>query len=124
MSRLNLTVRSLTIRSNKVRAHDVTAACRLAMPEVRVQLPLGACGGVRAGTGRRLLTAPTQVRFLSPQLESVATEFFAAKTQPRTRRSGLTTDYTDDTDQTKSKTFLLICSDFICVIRAICEIRG
>ena len=40
------------------------------MPEVRVQLPLGACGGVRVGTGRRLLTAPTQVRFLSPQLES------------------------------------------------------
>ena len=43
------------------------------MPEVRVQLPLGACGGVRVGTGRRLLTAPTQVRFLSPQFESIAT---------------------------------------------------
>ena len=27
------------------------------------------CGGVRAGTGRRLLTALTRVRFLSPQLE-------------------------------------------------------
>jgi hypothetical protein len=26
------------------------------------------CGGTRAGTGRRLLTAPTQVRFLPPQL--------------------------------------------------------
>ena len=26
------------------------------------------CGGSRAGTGRRLLTAPTQVRFLPPQL--------------------------------------------------------
>jgi hypothetical protein len=26
------------------------------------------CGGVRAGTGRRLLTVPTQVRFLPPQL--------------------------------------------------------
>ena len=25
------------------------------------------CGGSRAGTGRRLLTAPTQVRFLPPQ---------------------------------------------------------
>lgn len=79
------------------RAHDVAAACRLAMAEVRVQLPLGAlskqdvgkpgiprasgarergfksrrpdfhCGGIRAGTGRRLLTAPTQVRFLPPQ---------------------------------------------------------
>ena len=31
---------------------------------------------------------------------------------------------TDDTDQTKTKTFLLISSDFICVICAICEIRG
>ena len=47
------------------------------MPEVRVQLPLGACGGVRAGTGRRLLTVPTQVRFLSPQLEPIATRSFA-----------------------------------------------
>ena len=27
------------------------------------------CGGVRAGTGRRLLTVTTQVRFLSPQLD-------------------------------------------------------
>lgn len=27
------------------------------------------CGGARAGTGRRLLTVATQVRFLSPQLE-------------------------------------------------------
>src|SRR5438445_12918371 len=26
------------------------------------------CGGFRAGTGRRLLIAPTQVRFLPPQL--------------------------------------------------------
>ena len=26
------------------------------------------CGGVRAGTGRRLLIVTTQVRFLSPQL--------------------------------------------------------
>ena len=79
------------------RAHDVAAACRLAMAKVRVQLPLGAfdmqdvgkpgiprasgardrrfksgrpdfrCGGTRAGTGRRLLIAPTQVRFLPPQ---------------------------------------------------------
>ena len=29
------------------------------------------CGGARAGTSRRLLTAQTQVRFLSPQLEEV-----------------------------------------------------
>ena len=79
-------------------AHDVTAACCLARAEERVQFPLGAhlfgvwerwkvhvlrehedagstpatptdhCGGSRAGTGRRLLTAPTQVRFLPPQL--------------------------------------------------------
>ena len=83
--------------AHHVCAHDVAAACRLAMAEVRVQLPLGAldeqdvgkpgiprasgardrwfksgrpdfdCGGTRAGTGRRLLTAPTQVRFLPPQ---------------------------------------------------------
>ena len=32
---------SLTIR-HTLRAHDVAAACRLAMAEVRVQLPLGA----------------------------------------------------------------------------------
>jgi hypothetical protein len=30
--------------------------------------PTDHCGGTRAGTGRRLLTAPTQVRFLPPQL--------------------------------------------------------
>ena len=89
---------SLTIR-HTLRAHDVAAACRLAMAEVRVQLPLGAldeqdvgkpgiprvsgtrdrrfksgrpdfdCGGTRVGTGRRLLTARTQVRFLPPQLD-------------------------------------------------------
>src|SRR5438445_10554740 len=29
------------------------------------------CGGFRAGTGRRLLTAPTQVRFLPPQLRAL-----------------------------------------------------
>ncbi len=29
------------------------------------------CGGVRVGTGRRLLTALSQVRFLSPQLDGV-----------------------------------------------------
>ena len=29
------------------------------------------CGGARAGTGRRLLSAPTQVRFLSPQLSGL-----------------------------------------------------
>ena len=81
------------------------AACRLAMAEVRVRLPLGAldeqdvgkpgippgtvrsmvagaqdrrfksgrpdfdCGGTRVGTGRRLLIALTQVRFLPPQLD-------------------------------------------------------
>ena len=76
------------------RAHDVAVACCLAMAEVRVRLPLGAlrrwgdkepgkqqllvspapslsfsdCGGARAGTGRRLLTVLTQVRFLPPQL--------------------------------------------------------
>ena len=74
------------------------AACRLAMAKVRVQLPLGAldeqdvgkpgiprvsgardrrfksgrpdldCGGTCVGTGRRLLTAPTLVRFQPPQL--------------------------------------------------------
>ena len=36
--------RSLTIRSLQRCAHDVAAACCLAMAEVRVQLPLGACG--------------------------------------------------------------------------------
>lgn len=90
-------LRSLTIRPMIRRAHDVAAAYRLAMAEARVQLPLGAfdmqdvgkpgiprasgardrrfksgrpdyrCGGTRAGTGRRLLIAPTQVRFLPPQ---------------------------------------------------------
>ena len=81
------------------RAHDVAAACRLAMAEVRVRLPLGAfrdeqdvgkpgiprasgardrgfksgrpdfdCGGARVGTGRRLLSVTSQVRFLPPQL--------------------------------------------------------
>src|SRR5690348_16177336 len=40
------------------------------MSDVRVRLPLGAyCGGARAGTSMRLLTARTQVRFLSPQLD-------------------------------------------------------
>jgi hypothetical protein len=29
------------------------------------------CGGARAGTGRRLLTVLTQVRFLPPQLTEV-----------------------------------------------------
>ena len=88
---------SLTIR-HTLRAHDVAVACCLAMAEVRVRLPLGAlnrqdvgkpgiprasgardrgsksrrpdsdCGGTRVGTGRRLLIAPTQVRFLPPQL--------------------------------------------------------
>jgi hypothetical protein len=81
------------------RTYDVAAAYRLARAEVRVQLPLGAlsacgktwsfrapraheivgsnptmltefhCGGVRAGTGRRLLIVVAQVRFLSPQLD-------------------------------------------------------
>ena len=79
-------------------AHNVTAACCLARAEERVRFPLGAlfvfrvweslafrvlrahetagsnpailtyCGGTRAGTGRRLLTARAQVRFLPPQL--------------------------------------------------------
>ena len=78
--------------------HDVAAAYCLAMADVRVRLPLGAfvesacrkvwesacfgsrrssvqirprrldCGGARVGTGERLLTAPSQVRFLPPQL--------------------------------------------------------
>ncbi len=34
----------------------------------QIQLRRLDCGGARAGTGRRLLSAPTQVRFLSPQL--------------------------------------------------------
>ena len=72
--------------AHHIRAHDVAAACRLAMAEVRVRLPLGAfdeqdvgkpgiprasgardrgfksrrpdfhCGGACVGTGRRLLT--------------------------------------------------------------------
>ena len=80
------------------RAHDVAVACRLAMAEVWVQLPLGAfveqdvgkpgtprasgardrrfksgrpdfdCGGACVGTGRRLLSVTSQVRFLPPQL--------------------------------------------------------
>ena len=33
---------SLTIRLPTISAHDVAAACRLAMADVRVQLPLGA----------------------------------------------------------------------------------
>ena len=33
---------SLTIRLSTKRAHDVAAACRLAMADVRVRLPLGA----------------------------------------------------------------------------------
>jgi hypothetical protein len=60
-------------------AHDVAAAYCLAMADVRVRLPLGAsaakyfpCGGARAGTGRRLLSASSQVRFLSPQLTLVS----------------------------------------------------
>ena len=89
-------LRSLTIQPMK-RAHDVAAACCLAMADVRVRLPLGAfkirvweslgirllreqkivgsnptiltdCGGACVGTGRRLLSAQTQVRFLPPQL--------------------------------------------------------
>lgn len=65
---------------SSLRTHDVAEAYRLAMAEVRVQLPLGAllqlrrrprCGGVRAGTGRRLLIVMTQVRFLSPQLDQL-----------------------------------------------------
>ena len=85
--------------AHHVCAHDVAAACRLAMAEVRVRLPLGAltkkqdvgkpgiprapgardrgfksrrpdlyCGGACAGTGGRLLSVTTQVRFLPPQL--------------------------------------------------------
>ena len=84
--------------AHHVSAHDVAAACRLAMAEVRVQLPLGAlneqdvgkpsiprasgardrgfksrrpdfdCGGARAGTGGHLLSVTSQVRFLPPQL--------------------------------------------------------
>ena len=77
--------------------HDVAAACCLAMAEVRVRLPLGAlmkayrkvwksacfgsrrssvqirlrllpCGGACVGTGGRLLSVFSQVRFLPPQL--------------------------------------------------------
>ena len=84
--------------AHHVCAHDVAAACRLAMAEVRVQLPLGAlnrqdvgkpgiprasgardrgfnsrrpdfdCGGACVGTGGRLLSVTSQVRFLPPQL--------------------------------------------------------
>ena len=83
--------------AHHVCAHDVAAACRLAEAEVRVQLPLGAlneqdvgkpgiprvsgardrgfnshrpdfdCGGACVGTGGRLLSVTTQVRFLPPQ---------------------------------------------------------
>ncbi len=83
--------------AHHVCAHDVAAACRLAMAEVRVRLPLGAfqmqdvgkpgiprasgardrgfksrrpdfdCGGACVGTGGRLLSVMSQVRFLPPQ---------------------------------------------------------
>jgi hypothetical protein len=83
------------------------------MAEVRVRLPLGAlrfgvweslaippapeagdrwfksncadshCGGARVGTGRRLLSAPAQVRFLSPQLKQISV---AGSSNGRTRR--------------------------------------
>jgi hypothetical protein len=36
---------SLTIRTRSISAHDVAAACRLAMAEVRVRLPLGTLPG-------------------------------------------------------------------------------
>jgi hypothetical protein len=36
-------------------------------------IPLQHCGGVRAGTGRRLLPAASQVRFLPPQLRPLDT---------------------------------------------------
>ena len=85
--------------ASALRAHDVAAAYRLAMADVRVRLPLGTSigvweslalrlvrdqesagsnpaaptrcddsGGARAGTGARLLTGGTQVRFLPPEL--------------------------------------------------------
>jgi hypothetical protein len=43
---------------------------RFREPEIAGSNPavLTCCGGARAGTGRRLLSAPTQVRFLPPQL--------------------------------------------------------
>ena len=36
------------------------------------------CGGARAGTGRRLLTVPAQVRFLPPQLNGTASRLAMA----------------------------------------------
>ena len=82
------------------RTHDVADAYLPATQKVPVRLRLGAltaacgkawnsacfgstrapvqirprrlsCGGTRAGTGRRLLTALTQVRFLPPQLTTI-----------------------------------------------------
>jgi hypothetical protein len=46
---------SLTIRTRSYRAHDVAAACRLAMAEVRVRLPLGTLSGCRKAWSFRLL---------------------------------------------------------------------
>ena len=45
---------------------------------VQIQLRRLDCGGARVGTGRRLLSAPTQVRFLSPQLYGRASQLAMA----------------------------------------------
>ena len=85
-------------------AHDVAVACCLAMAEVRVRLPLGAlfvcrirggdrctgdCGGACVGTGRRLLSAQSQVRFLPPQLGDDASVMMRWSRGPAATTSGL-----------------------------------
>lgn len=78
----------LSQHSKTKRVHDVAVAYCLAMAEVWVRLPLDAfskskckskchalneiyCGGARVGTGGRLLTVLSQVRFLPPQFEKL-----------------------------------------------------
>src|SRR5207248_9954308 len=66
------------------RAHDVAAACRLAMADVWVRLPLGALGGVRVGSESERIRQAL-LSFLSFSLPTLAPKWRGTQTGPSAR---------------------------------------